>query len=88
MTTANSVCRFNSFFYLNKGTICTALRDIEQIHLETLAMPADANYHLITITRTQKYHAVISCLEQVISTQKVNNMQSHSFSFFLSFFLF
>ena len=50
-------------------------------------MSADANYHLITITRTQKYHAVISCLEQVISTQKVNNMQSHSFSFFLSFFL-
>ena len=62
----------------------TALRDIKQLHLETLPMPADANYYINTNTRTQKYHAVISCMEQVSSTQKVNNMQSDSFSFFLS----
>ena len=51
----------------------TALRDIKQLHLETLPMPADANYYINTNTRTQKYHAVISCMEQVSSTQKVNN---------------
>ena len=43
----------------------TALRDIKQLHLETL--PADANYYINTNTRTQKYHAVISCMEQVTS---------------------
>ena len=62
----------------------TALRDIKQLHLKTLPMPADANYYINTNTRTQKYHAVISCMEQVSSTQKVNNMQFHRFSFFLS----
>jgi len=67
--------------YLALGT---ALRDIKQLHLETLPMPADANYYINTKTRTQKYHAVISCMEQVSSTQKVNNMQSHSFSLFPS----
>ena len=51
----------------------TALRDIKQLHLETLPMPADANYYINTNTRTQKYHAVISCMERVSSTQKVNN---------------
>ena len=62
----------------------TALRDIKQVHLETLPTPADANYYINTNTRTQKYHAVISCMVQVSSIQKANNMQSHSFSFFLS----
>ena len=45
----------------------TALRDIKQLHLEALPMPADANYYINTNTRTQKYHAVISCMEQVTS---------------------
>ena len=71
MTTA-SVCQFNTFFkkkmkvplYVALGT---ALRDIKQLHLETLPMPADANYYINTNTRTQKYHAVISCMEQVTS---------------------
>ena len=62
----------------------TALCDIKQLHLKTLPMPADANYYINTNTRTQKYHAVISCMEQVSSTQKVNNMQFHRFSFFFS----
>ena len=62
----------------------TALRDIKQLHLKTLPMPADANININTNTRTQKYHAVISSMEQVSSTQKVNNMQFHRFSFFLS----
>ena len=62
----------------------TALRDIKQLHLKTLPMPADANYYINTNTRTQKYHAVISSMEQVSSTQKVNNMQFQRFSFFLS----
>lgn len=62
----------------------TALRDIKQLHLKTLPMPADANININTNTRTQKYHAVISSMEQVSSTQKVNNMQFQRFSFFLS----
>lgn len=62
----------------------TALRDIKQLYLKTLPMPADANININTNTRTQKYHAVISSMEQVSSTQKVNNMQFHRFSFFLS----
>lgn len=61
-----------------------ALCDIKQLHLKTLPMPADANININTNTRTQKYHAVISSMEQVSSTQKVNNMQFHRFSFFLS----
>ena len=65
----------------------TALRDIKQLHLETLPTPADANYYINTNTRTHKYHVAMSCMEQVSSTQKVNNMQFHRFSFFLSFFL-
>ena len=62
----------------------TALCDIKQLLLKTQPMPADVNYYINTNTRTQKYHAVISCMEQVSSTQKVNNMQFHRFSFFLS----
>ena len=62
----------------------TALRDIKQLHLKTLPMPADANININTNTRTQKYHAVISSMEQASSTQKVNNMQFQRFSFFLS----
>lgn len=62
----------------------TALRDIKQLHLETLPTPADANYYINTNTRTQKYHAARSCMEQVRSTQKVNNKQFHRFSFFFS----
>ena len=92
MATANQSVNLIHFFKKMKVPLYvalgTALRDIKQLHLETLPTPADANYYINTNTRTHKYHAVISCMEQVSSTQKVNNMQFHRFSFFLSFFLF